>query len=74
MAMTLKEQALAALELAVSKLVEDKAEIIVSAALAKLKQVIPGKLDDVLMDQYAPEIKAFIKAELLAAAGKIDGK
>lgn len=72
--MTTKEQVLAALEIAVDKLIEDKSDALVSAALVKLAQLIPGKLDDVLIGQYAPQIKAFVKQQLLAESAKIDGK
>lgn len=51
--------------------VEKHSDAIVDLVLAKVAELIPGKLDDALLASLAPTIKATVKSAALAAADKI---
>ena len=67
----MKEEILKQLELAIEKLINDKCDLAVDAGLNKLMEVIPGKIDDVMIEAAKPKIKEVMKAELLKQAEKI---
>ena len=69
--MTLKEEALSAVEVAVEKLIEAKADLAIDALLKKVEELIPGALDDAIIESQKPKIKQFIKDALLKEAEKI---
>lgn len=72
-----KEQVLDVVEDVVEKVVDAnaaKVDQVVDLVLAKLCQLIPGKIDDALAAEKAPEIKAYVHAQLDKLVDKIDGK
>jgi hypothetical protein len=68
----LKKQ-LPAIEKAVEAAIDAKSDAIVAGVLAKLAELIPGKLDDIALEAAKPELQKIVKAELLKQANKIDG-
>lgn len=52
-------------ELKLKELVEKESDQQIEKALAYLKELIPGKFDDGLIEQFTPALKAKLKAELL---------
>jgi hypothetical protein len=72
--MSFKEEALAALEVAVEKLIEAKCDEAVEAAFKKIEEVIPGEIDNMILEKVKPEAKAELKKILLAQAEKISDK
>ena len=67
-----KQEALKELELFCEKVVGGPAlELALAELVLKLKTLIPGNFDDILIDSAAPAIKAGIKAVLLAEIEKI---
>lgn len=69
--MNLKEGILAKVEVEIEKYIEEKCDAAVEAGMAKLAALIPGQIDDILLEKIKPEVKASIKAELLKQAEKI---
>ena len=67
-----KQEALKELELFCEKVVGGPAlELALAELVAKMKQLIPGIYDDLIIDAAAPSIKAAVKAALLAEIEKI---
>lgn len=52
-------------EVKLKELVEKELDGQVDKALSYLKELIPGQIDDALIGQVSPALKAFLKAELL---------
>ena len=69
----MKEQILAAIEVAVEKAIESKSDEVVDQLLLKIEEKTPGWLDALIEGKKA-EIKAALKAELLKLAEKISDK
>lgn len=68
------EQALPAIEIAVEKLIEARCDEAVDAAFKKIEELIPGMIDDVILEKVKPEAKVELKKVLLAQAEKISDK
>lgn len=59
------------IEVAVKIGIEAKSDAVVDFLLQKLCDLIPSKIDDALLDSVKPQIKAEVKAFLLAKADEI---
>lgn len=68
------EQALPAIEIAVEKLIEARCDEAVDATFKKIEELIPGMIDDVILEKVKPEAKVELKKVLLAQAEKISDK
>lgn len=58
-------------ELTGEELVEKLYEPLMTAVAGKLKEVVPGKYDDVVIDILVPNLKPVLKAEILKVIEKI---
>lgn len=68
------QEVLSGLELAVENLIQARLDGIVEAQLEKLKALIPGMTDDMLISVITPQLKLAAKQGLLQLANQIDGK
>lgn len=66
-----KAAVLPALEAAAKQIIEAQSDKAVDLALAKVMELIPGHFEDGIVLGLAPQIKAFVKEQLLAQAEKI---
>jgi len=69
-----KQEILEGVEVAVEAGIEKYVAPCVEEIIEKLKELIPGGLDDVVLEAAQPEIEKIVKKFLLAQAEKIDGK
>lgn len=69
-----KEQALAAVELAVETAINEKLEPLCNELLNAIKVVIPGGLDDLAIEAAKPVLIPVLKKTLLDLAEKISPK
>lgn len=60
-------------ELAAKEIVNAKFDPLVDKLVAKVKEKIPGTVDDVVLDLLKAQFQATLKAELLGLVDKIDG-
>lgn len=58
-------------EVLVKTAIEAKSDEVVEQVLAEIKKAIPTQIDDVIIEQLKPTVKAEIKKFLLAQAEKI---
>lgn len=68
------EEVKAGAELGLEAFVEKAYEPVVDELLKKLAEVIPGKIDDAVIDMAGPSLKIAAKAALLAQIEKISDK
>ena len=61
-------------EVLVKAAIEAKSDDLVDLVLAKIAELIPGKLDDALLASLATTIKATVKEAALKAADQISDK
>lgn len=66
-----KAAVLPALEAAAKQIIEAQSDKAVDLALGKVMELIPGHFEDAIVLGLAPQIKAFVKEQLLAQAEKI---
>jgi len=66
-----KELVLPAIEIEVKKQIELNADKAVDIVLEKLKELIPGHVEDGFIALNAPKLKEVVKAKLLEVAEKI---
>lgn len=71
--MKLNEQILELIETQVQAAVMSQSDVVMNSVLNKLKEVIPGQIDDALIEAAKPQILPIVKAELLKLADKING-
>lgn len=65
------EQLKPALEQLVIKAVEANSDKVVELVLKELAKLIPSNIDDKIIEQFEPQIKAAVKAFLIDQAEKI---
>lgn len=65
---------LSLLEQAVKAEIEKGLDQQVDLVLQKLAEIIPGKIDDMVIAQVSPAVKKAVKEELLKLVDKIDGQ
>lgn len=70
--MKLGEQILEMIETQVQAAVEAQAEPLMASLLDEVKKLIPGGIDDAIIDSMKPTILPVVKAELLKLADKIN--
>ena len=69
----MKQEILAAVEVAVEKVIEAKSDEVVEQIILRIEEKTPGWVDS-LLEEKKVEIKAAIKGELLKLAEKISDK
>jgi hypothetical protein len=72
--MEVKDQALEVAELAAKALVDASYDRLLEMIFDELKKVIPGSVDDMVIDTLKPIVAPKMKELLLAEIAKIDGK
>ena len=65
------EKLLPLLEVEVEKIIEANCDKAVDALVMKLEELIPGSIDNLVLEAAKPELKKVVKVALLAQAEKI---
>ena len=71
--MKLSEQILELIETQVQAAIEANSDALMNAVLNKMKELIPGQIDDAIIEAAKPQVLPVVKAELLKLADKING-
>lgn len=72
--MEIPKEVLSILEATAKTLIESHSDKLVHLCLEEIKKVIPGEIDDVILDQLEASLKAKIKELLLDQAEKISAE
>jgi hypothetical protein len=70
----IKDDALVEVEMSLEKLVEKHSDKVVDKAVAELVKLIPGNWDDAAAEFFKPQLKAYVKAEMLELVEEISPK
>jgi len=72
--MGIKEDILKLIEVQLKAAVESHSDSTADLLLNKLKEAIPGQIDDAIIEAAKPQLKAAVKAELLKLVDKISAE